>query len=81
MQGNIFKLEGGKATRYKMEHKYRLIHLDVDDGKIFDIRQMTSNEAYNENANLLYSESRKRWERARERDRINVPRRYRRSED
>jgi len=57
---------------------YRLIHLDYDDGKIFDIKEMSEFEVYSGNANLLGSGSRKRWEPASADDRVNVPKHRRR---
>ena len=55
--------------------KYKLVHLDYNDNKIFDIREMSEKRAYNENANLTLSGARKRWLEAREWDKANAKRR------
>lgn len=54
--------------------RYKLVHLDYNDNKIFDIREMSEQRAYNENCNLTLSGARKRWLPARERDRTNAKR-------
>jgi len=60
---------------------YRLIHLDFDDNKIFEIKDMTNRMVYVTNCDLLGSGSRKRWEPANEYDRVNVRRRWGKEED